>query len=88
MGLLQDKLSKFRLPQLYMERGVKNFLLDENGVIFAKDVTVSELSSYCLLYTSDVVEVRYSNLLMENELSPYRVGDNAPSSLGWNSYVL
>ena len=22
MGLLQDKLSKFRLPQLYMERGV------------------------------------------------------------------
>ena len=36
----------------------------------------------------DVVEVRYSNLLMENELSPYRVGDNAPSSLGWNSYVL
>ena len=22
MGLLQDKLSKFRLPQLYMEQGV------------------------------------------------------------------
>ena len=29
-----------------LKRGFKNFLLDENGVIVAKDVTVSELSSY------------------------------------------
>ena len=28
------------------DEGFKNFLLDENGVIVAKDVTVSELSSY------------------------------------------
>ena len=40
-GVSSDLYQTYRL-----KRGFKNFLLDENGVIVAKDVTVSELSSY------------------------------------------
>ena len=40
-GVSSDLYQTYRL-----KRGFKNFLLDENGVIVAKDITVSELSSY------------------------------------------
>lgn len=40
-GVSSDLYQTYRL-----KRGFKNFLLDENGVIVAEDVTVSELSSY------------------------------------------
>ena len=40
-GVSSDLYQTYRL-----KRGFTNFLLDENGVIVAKDITVSELSSY------------------------------------------
>ena len=41
------KGQKSNLYKTYrLQRGFKNYLLDENGVIIAKDVKASDLSSY------------------------------------------
>ena len=55
MGLLQEKLSKFRLPQMYMEKGVYPYFreIDNDGRQKGIDVRVK------LIYGSDLRPKNY-----------------------------
>ncbi len=63
MGLLQDKLSKFRLPQLYMERGVYPYFReidshqDTEVIMDGKKVLMFGSNSYMgLTYDERIIE--------------------------------
>ena len=75
MGLLQDKLSKFRLPQLYMERGVYPYFReidshqDTEVIMDGKKVLMFGSNSYMgLTYDERIIEaaVAAGVLLAEN----------------------
>ena len=62
MGLLQDKLSKFRLPQLYMERGVYPYFREidshqDTEVIMDGKKVLNGLSKQLLLQPVNMVQV-------------------------------
>ena len=65
-GVSSDLYQTYRL-----KRGFKNFLLDENGVIVAKDVTVSELSSY--LNCENISERKKNTITIINVYSQWNL---------------
>lgn len=69
MGLLQDKLSKFRLPQMYMEKGVYPYFReidshqDTEVMMDGKKVLMFGSNSYLgLTYDKRIIELQLLQL--------------------------